>query len=248
MAINVLVDAQGSFAELKLLGIQSIRLAGALEFAAAALNISSGTVYCLSVATSQVQHDSFGEVFWTNLAVSRRIPDSCHRRAGLRSRRCNRILQPLRPVLNTNVYPVLQGPDDSGVLGPAYSPGGKALVMPLDSIEIWNTATGTLLARLMTPEELQKLVYPEGAVAPMIALDSTGQTIFAASASGITVIELPAPLDQMPDRQWPAFPLSVKAPQSSGYHLLSARIAALEKSSNSPGSRGSIKPLRDNSR
>ena len=70
LAINALVDAQGSFAELKLLGIQSIRLAGALEFAAAALNISSGTVSCLNVATSQVQHDSFGEVFWTDLAVS----------------------------------------------------------------------------------------------------------------------------------------------------------------------------------
>lgn len=61
------------------------------------------------------------------------------------------------------------------VLGSTFSPGGKVLVVPLgDSIELWDTATGTLRARLMTPEELHVLVYSEAPVAPQIALDATG--------------------------------------------------------------------------
>ena len=76
-------------------------------------------------------------------------------------------------------------------------------------------------------------------------------------ASRLPAVELNNTFYRMPQpgmiESWKAqvpadFRFSVKAPQSSGYHLLSARIAALEKSSNSPGSRGSIKPLRDNSR
>lgn len=90
-------------------------------------------------------------------------------------------------------------------LGAMFSPGGKVLVVPLgDSIEIWDCAFGTLRARLMTPEELHALVYPEGAVAPMIAMDATGQTIYAVSASGLTVLTLPEPLDQIPAMRWPS--------------------------------------------
>jgi hypothetical protein len=208
-----------------------------------ALDVSSGDVACLHVATNQVQSEGFGQLFWTDLAVSSdgsqmaaidAPPGSAGDAIGF--------FTPSVQMWNTNVYPALQGPDDSGVLGATFSPHGKTLVVPLgDSIEIWNATTGTLLTRLMTPEELQRLVNPEGAAAPMIALDSTGQTIFAASASGIIVIQLPAPLDQMPDKQWPVIPLSVKAPPSSGYHPLSTRVAAFEKSSNAPGSRGSFR-------
>jgi hypothetical protein len=73
-----------------------------------------------------------------------------------------------------------------------------------DSIEFWIAAQGTLLGRLMTPEELQVWAYPEVAVSPLIALDPSGQTIYAVSASGLTVLTLPEPLDQMPAVQWPA--------------------------------------------
>jgi hypothetical protein len=53
----------------------------------------------------------------------------------------------------------------------------------------------------MTPEELPVLVYPEAPVA-QIALDTTGQTIFAISASGITVLKLPDAIDNMPSNPW----------------------------------------------
>jgi hypothetical protein len=84
--------------------------------------------------------------------------------------------------LNTNVYPDLSPPTDIGVLGAAYSPQGKVLVLALgNSIEFWDTYQGTLRARLMTPEELQVIVYPETWL-PVVALDSAGQTIYAVSA------------------------------------------------------------------
>jgi hypothetical protein len=107
--------------------------------------------------------------------------------------------------INANVYPDFSPPDDTSVIGATFSPTGKVLVVPLgDSLEFWSTAQGTLLSRLMTPEELQVWAYPEVAISPLLALDSTGQTIYVASSSGLTVLTLPEPLDQMPATQWPS--------------------------------------------
>lgn len=131
--------------------------------------------------------------------------------------------------LNTNVYPDFSPPDDTGVLGATFSPGGKVLVVPLgDSIEFWDTTRGTLLSRLMTPEELHVLVYPEGAVAPMLALDPTGQTIYAVSASGLTVIRLPEPLDQISQVHWPPAVRPVDT-QPWLHGPITSRMAALRK-------------------
>jgi WD40 repeat protein len=129
--------------------------------------------------------------------------------------------------LNTNAYPEFSPPDDTGVLGVMFSPMGKVLVVPLgDSIELWDAAQGTLRARLMTPEKLHVLVYPEGPVAPMLALDATGQAIYAISSSGLTVLKLPATLDQMPAMQWP---LAVRpgAQQTRLHGSITTRMAAI---------------------
>jgi len=107
--------------------------------------------------------------------------------------------------INANVYPDFSPPDDTSVIGATFSPGGKVLVVPLgDSIEFWSTAQGILLSRLMTPEELHVWAYPEVAVAPLIALDPSGQTIYAVSASGLTILTLPEPLDQTSAVPWPS--------------------------------------------
>jgi hypothetical protein len=152
-----------------------------------------------------VHDESFGLLFWADLAVS---PDGSQFSpvdigpggagdlvgffdSGLH-------------LLNMNVYPAFSPPDDSGAIGSMYSPQGKVLVVPLgDSIEFWDAEAGTLRARLMTPEELNVIVYPEGAVPPIMALDPAGQTIYAISASGLTVFKLPQPIDQMPSALWP---------------------------------------------
>jgi hypothetical protein len=169
------------------------------------LNISGGTVYSIDLATPSVQSQQFGLFFWSDLAVS---PDGSQFAAvytpplvaGDAVGFFNSKLQ----YLNANAYPDYSPPDDSGVLGTCYSPGGQVLVVPLgDSIELWDSRTGKLRSRLMLPEELQALVYPENSVAPMIALNTSGDTIFALSKSGISVIPLPEPMDQMPSMQWP---------------------------------------------
>lgn len=191
------------------------------------LNDSGGKVYSIDSSTSLVQSEGFGQQFWTDLAIS---PDGSQFAA---------ILAPPYGIgdfigffnsslqyLNANVYPALSPPDDFGVLGATFSPEGKVLVVPLgDSIEFWDTAQGTLRARLMTPEELRIMVYPEEAVAPMIALDSIGKTIYAISASGLTVITLPEPLDQMTPMQWPLSRSSDVSPQLRG--SLMQRMAAM---------------------
>ena len=169
------------------------------------LNSTGGGVYSFGPATQATQAESFGKQFWTDLAVSadgsefaavNASPDAAGDTIGF----FNSSLQ----YVNANVYPDFSPADDTGVLGATFSPGGKVLVVALgDSIEFWDAAQGTLRGRLLTPEELHVMAYPEGAAAPMMALDGAGQTIYAVSASGLTVISLPEPLDQMPAMAWP---------------------------------------------
>lgn len=129
--------------------------------------------------------------------------------------------------INASVYPDFSPPNDTSVIGATFSPAGKVLVVPLgDSIEFWSADQGTLLARLMTPVELPVWAYPEGALTPLIALDFTGQTIYAVSASGLIVIKLPTPLDQMPAVQWPSFRSSAGA-RSRFQGSLPSRIAGI---------------------
>ena len=169
------------------------------------LNISSGQVYAIDPVTYSVQQPpQFAYLFWSDLTVS---PDGSQfaaiagapYAAGDFVGFYNTGLD----VLNFTVYPLVSPPDDSQVLGSTFSPAGKVIVAPLgDSIEFWDTATGTLRARLMTPEELNVFAYPEVSLAPQIALDPTGQTIFALSASGLTVLKLPEPADDLPAGPW----------------------------------------------
>jgi hypothetical protein len=195
------------------------------------LNSSNGLVASINPSTYAVQTNQFGEFFWTDLAVS---PDGTQFAT---------IYAPPAATgdgigffdadlhyLNTNVYPPTSPPDDTGVLGATFSPGGKVLVMPLgDSIEFWNASTGTLLGRLMTPEELQVVNYAmDVQAAPALALDSAGQTIFALSASGLSVLPLPQTLDQMSPAPWP--PLIVNSNvRPAAYGSLSSRVANLRK-------------------
>jgi hypothetical protein len=168
------------------------------------LDNSAGAVYSIDPSTFAVQEEAFGLMFWGDLAVA---PDGSQFAAvdievgevgdGVG------FFDPVLHYLNANVYPEFSPPDDQGAAGATYSPGGKVVVVPLgDSIEFWDAAAGTLRARLMTPEELNVLVNDLGAV-PILALDPAGQTIYAISASGLTVLRLAQPLDQMPAMQWP---------------------------------------------
>jgi hypothetical protein len=76
----------------------------------------------------------------------------------------------------------------------------------------------------MTPEELH--VIPSPAATPMIALNFTGQTIYAVSASGLTVLTLPEPVDQIPSAQWPfRRPKSSRSARPALHGSLASRAA-----------------------
>ena len=168
------------------------------------LNNSSGAVFSLDPATYAVTSESFGFLFWGDLAVSPDGSQFAPVEIDLNLGAGIGFFDSALHYLNANVYPAFSPPDDQGAIGATYSPGGKVLVEPLgDSMEFWDTATGTLRTRLMTPEELQTpRFYPDFA-GPTIALDPTGETIFAVSLSGVTVLKLAQPLDQMPSVSWP---------------------------------------------
>ena len=175
----------------------------------------------------------FGQVFWTDLAVS--ADGSQFAAVDAPPYATGDIVgffDPALQYLNINEYPAFSPPDDTGVLGVTFSPGGKVLVVPLgDSIEVWDTMKGTLTARIVTPEELHVLVYPEGAVAPVLTLDPTGQTIYAISASGLTVLKLPEPLDQISPAQWAPFSRRISSDRSGLYGSLASRMAAMRSKS-----------------
>lgn len=177
--------------------------ADGLHLYGADLGSSSGQVYSIDPTTLAVQTERFGFLYWSDLAVS---PDGSQFAAvygpadapgdfvgffdsGLRLR-------------NANAYPDLSPPDDIGVHGAMFSPAGKVLVVPLgDALEFWDTATGTLRGRLLTPEELQVPNNLPG-LDPLLAIDAAGQTIYAASTSGVSVMKLAVPLDQMTPAKW----------------------------------------------
>ncbi|HKV93667.1 MAG TPA: WD40 repeat domain-containing protein [Candidatus Angelobacter sp.] len=170
----------------------------------AGLNAANGEVYAIDPATYSAQTTHFGFFFWTDFAVS---PDGSQiatiEGAPGVSGDFVGFFDPELHLVNSNEYPLISPPNDTQVLGSTFGPQGKVLVVPLgDSIEFWDAAKGTLRARLMTPEELQVLVFPEGPVAPTIALDATGQTIFAISKTGLTVLTLPQDVDDLAANPW----------------------------------------------
>jgi len=105
--------------------------------------------------------------------------------------------------LNEVVYPDLAPPDSPQSLGAMFSPSGQTLIVPMgDSIDFFSTSSGTLRGRLLTPESLPivNIYIPSTGI---IALDPTAKTIYAISASGLTVMTLATTVDQILPPIWP---------------------------------------------
>jgi hypothetical protein len=168
-------------------------------------NISSADVFALDLKTLTSTTNRFGFMFWSNLAVA---PDGSGF-VGIRSEPdyLGYVVAPIDPalhLLNFNVYPEASEPLAPPSTGPTYSPGGKVVVTPLtDSIEFWDARFATLRGRLMTPEPLTLSQRSTTMQVPTITLDGAGQTIYAISKSGITVMRLPESVDSMPTYAWP---------------------------------------------
>jgi hypothetical protein len=84
--------------------------------------------------------------------------------------------------------------------GAIFSASGLTLLAPLaDSIDFFSSQTATLQGRLLMPELLPIGDLTSG----VIALDPNQQTIYAISASGLTVATLPSSVDQVTPFAWP---------------------------------------------
>lgn len=190
-------------------------------------NVTSGTTYSIDPSTlTLTEHASFGQLFFSDLAVS---PDGSQY-AGVYSSPgadgdADGFFDSSLHYLNANVYPQLAPPDAPAILGSIYSPGGRVLVVPLeDSLEVWDATTGDLRAHFLLPETLQ---WATGAASPSLAVDPTGNTVYAASAVGVVVISLPDPLDQIPAESWPSSYLPEAS--ASSYGPIATRMAAMRR-------------------
>ncbi len=180
----------------------------------AVLNNTLGAVVVWNSADDTFKTQGFIDGLWTDATISpdgkvfaalSGFPDAAGIFAGFFDSQLH--------FLNVNVYPDLAPPDAPQVQGTVFSATGKTLVSPLgDSIDFFDTASGTLRGRLLTPEPLQILNFPLTSWGTLV-LDSTGQTIYVISASGITVLGLPVPVDQLTPVPWP---LSPQGKSSSG--------------------------------
>jgi hypothetical protein len=101
---------------------------------------------------------------------------------------------------NVTVYPDLAPPDQSFCMGAIFSDSEMTMLSPLaDSIDFFNTQTAKLQGRLLMPE-----LMPVGNLTSgVIALDPNQQTIYAISASGLTVVTLPSVVDDLTPFPWP---------------------------------------------
>lgn len=105
--------------------------------------------------------------------------------------------------VGTPGYPDLAPPLTRAVWGVQFSPQGTLFLIPRqDSIDFVDVATGRLRARYATPEDL---VTPQNVASIKVdlAVDPSGQKLFAISASGLLAIEFPTPIDSIPQANWP---------------------------------------------
>ena len=189
---------------------------------------SGGTVRAVDASTFATQSEGFGDEFWADVAVSPKGDQFAA--IFVAPSGTGDILAFFDPELHysyENVGPLLSPPTATGAIGSLYSPQGKVVAVALgDSVEFWDAGKGTLRARLMTPEELNVLVYPEISSAGQIAFDSTGQYLYAVSASGLTEFKLPTPADELASVAWPVA-LHHAASSSFVYGTSAARMAGL---------------------
>ena len=174
------------------------------QMVAAILGITSGQIGVWNSSNDSFAFQSFQDGLWTDLAIS---PDGSTfaavegipGQAGVLAYLFDEQLH----YLNEVVYPDLAPPDTPQNLGTMFSPSGLTLIIPLgDSIDFFSSSTGKLQGRLLTPEALPVLNFPITSTGT-IALDPTTKIIYAISASGLTVMTLPTPVDQMVPPVWP---------------------------------------------
>jgi hypothetical protein len=164
------------------------------------LTDTSGEIATWNSANDSFKAHGFDGVIWSDLAISPNgdvfaALEGNVGSAGIAAGFFNEGLQ----FMNATVYPDLAPPDQPFSIGATFSASGLTLLSPLgDSIDLFSTQSATLQNRLLMPELLPMGNASSGA----IALDPNQQTIYAISASGLTVVTLPSVVDQITPFPW----------------------------------------------
>lgn len=179
---------------------------------------SAGLVYVWNGATDTFLSQGFDQGFWTDVAIANDgstfatlegLPGSSGVIVAVFDQQLH--------YLGTNAYPDLVQPDATQVLGAQYTASGKTLIAPSgDSLDFFDVRTGALKGRLLTPDPLPVLVFPD-VTRGNLALNPDGKTVYVISVSGLTVMQLATPIDDLispwtqPMAGKPAGRLSAKA-------------------------------------
>ncbi len=212
--------------------LQNISIGNLAQFAATPdgshmvgvdLTDTSGTVATWNSANDSFTSHGFSGVIWSDLAISPNgdvfiALEGSLGAAGVAAGFFNERLQ----FMNATVYPDLAPPDQPFSIGATFSDSGQTLLSPLgDSIDFFSTQSATLQNRLLMPELL-----PMGnASSGVIALDPSQQTIYAISASGLTVVTLPSVVDQIAPFPWRRVAKSSHSPPFAAILLRRGTIA-----------------------
>ena len=179
----------------------------------ASLSISDGQLGVWDSSTDQFTFQDITDYFWSDVAIS---PDGS-KFAAIESASdflgaVINFYDPQLHFLNTTVYPDLAQPTGVPALGAMFSSSGKTLLLPsADSIDFYDPTTGLLLGRVLTPEKIPDVGLPN-ITGGAIALNPGEDTIYAISVSGLTVLKLPTPADQVVPPKWPFSARSNKTP------------------------------------
>ena len=99
--------------------------------------------------------------------------------------------------INSTVYTDFHYPSAAPVMGITFSATGETLIVPSgDAIDLFDTKSGRLRAKIMSPEQLKSFDYWIDNVGAL-AIDPSDQNIYVLSQTGIVVFHLPASVDKL---------------------------------------------------
>jgi hypothetical protein len=173
------------------------------QFVASEVGMSSGAVSIFDSATDTFQSRRL-QNFWDDIAISNdgQTIAANHWSLELDGEFLN-LLNGQLQIKNLPAYPDLAPFDSSSYGGMQFSPQGTLLLVPRAiSIDFIDATSGKLRARYATPEPLVTSANGSDVKADL-AIDDTGHTVFAISASGLTVLRFDSSVDSLPVPAWP---------------------------------------------
>ena len=172
-------------------------------YIAAAANDTGGEVVLWNAVDGTSKYTYWGGGFWSDIAMRRDGSQiaAVDSQPGYWGSKVG-FFDPELHYLTSNAYPDLGLANGVPSIGALYSPKGHVLILTSgDAVDFFDTETGTLRARLLSPEPLLTMTFPV-VRGGSIVVDPSGRTIYALSSSGISVMRLTTDVDSLPQQVW----------------------------------------------